>query len=134
MLLTVINNLPGLGKLTITEDTDKNVPKIIKNPECNCCQTQITRFVSFCFGFFSSFCTYTGIQITFLFNILLFKQRTIYYRSRKNLVSGTFRVYKWEVQTSITGHWFCGGRQWPVLRILFRAISRSSVLKVLQEN
>jgi len=132
MLLTVINNLPGLGKLTITEDTDKNVPKIIKNPECNCCQTQITRFVSFLLWFFFLVSALIlEFQITFLFNILLFKQRTIYYRSRKNLVSGTFRVYKWEVQTSITGHWFCGGRQWPVLRILFRAISRSSVLKVL---
>eukprot|EP00102_Acyrthosiphon_pisum_P016549 XP_008187541.1 PREDICTED: PDZ and LIM domain protein Zasp isoform X3 [Acyrthosiphon pisum] len=33
----------GLKKLTITEDIDSNAPKIIKNPECNCCQTQITR-------------------------------------------------------------------------------------------
>ncbi|XP_025201628.1 PDZ and LIM domain protein Zasp isoform X5 [Melanaphis sacchari] len=33
----------GLGKLTIMEEIDSNTPKIIKNPECNCCQTQITR-------------------------------------------------------------------------------------------
>ncbi|XP_060860554.1 PDZ and LIM domain protein Zasp isoform X8 [Metopolophium dirhodum] len=33
----------GLEKLTITEDIDSNAPKIIKSPECNCCQTQITR-------------------------------------------------------------------------------------------
>ncbi|XP_050053408.1 PDZ and LIM domain protein Zasp isoform X11 [Aphis gossypii] len=33
----------GLGKLTITEDIGSNAQKIIKNPECNCCQSQITR-------------------------------------------------------------------------------------------
>lgn len=93
--------------------------------------------LAFCFGFFLFLFIFTLLlvfTIPFIFNILLFKQRTIYYRSRQDLVSGTFRVHKWKVQTSITGHWFCGGRQRIVLRILFRTISRSSVLKVLQEN
>lgn len=42
-----INNPPGLENLTIKEDIDSIASQIIKNPECNCCHTQITRFVSF---------------------------------------------------------------------------------------
>ncbi|VVC31721.1 Hypothetical protein CINCED_3A005226 [Cinara cedri] len=33
----------GLEKLTIKEDVDNNALQLIKNPECNCCHTQITR-------------------------------------------------------------------------------------------
>lgn len=48
------NNLSGYKKLTIKENEDKNEETNHKNPECNCCQTQITRFVCFslCVGFF----------------------------------------------------------------------------------